>query len=57
MKQKIKQLIKDYISCPYCEKKLTAKSFENGKGWICEHCRALLTREKFIEFYKGNINI
>ena len=38
------------LVCPYCEKLLTANSFERGK-WKCEHCGALLTYEIMKKFY------
>lgn len=42
--------INNNVICPYCNKTLTAKSFEGGK-WQCEHCGLLLTYEKFKEYY------
>ena len=38
------------ISCPYCSKPLSEKSFE--LVWKCEHCFQSLLYEKYLEWKK-----
>ncbi len=39
------------VSCPYCSKPLTAKSFE--LIWRCEHCGENLSYENYLKWKKG----
>ena len=51
MKTPYQKYTNSNITCLYCKKTLTAKSFEGGK-WKCENCGKLLTYEKFKEYYE-----